>query len=299
MPTTTPTGVTEGQSTAANNSAAVWPWLFPFATGHVTQWYGPPVEFGIDIGLPMGTPITSLTDGTVLGVGYPACPGGVVSVESVVNGKLASVYYQHMDRIVVSEGDTVHVGQLLAYSGGQLSGGSHPSQRLCSSGPHIEVGINAPWGGVWHSLGANMDPAPWIRSLIRQGPGVTANATVGALSSFGRKVAINPAPGFLGLEQQLGQAEQFTPPAPFNPSLNPAADAAQIAGIGFTWIMQNALTVAIRSFVVLLGVLLIIGALNAMWEAVINSQAAQQFQAQQQDQRQQLGQAATVAVAAA
>lgn len=299
MPTTAPTGITEGKSTAANNSAAVWPWLFPFTTGHVSQWYGPPVEYGIDLSMPVGTPITSLTDGVVLGVGYPACPGGVVSVESVVNGKLASVYYQHLDRIVVNEGDAVHVGQLLAYSGGQLSGGSHPAQRLCSSGPHIEIGVNAPWGGVWHSLGANMDPAPWIRNLIGQGPAITANATIGALSSFGRQVAINPAPGFLGIEQQLGQAEQFTPPAQFSPSANPAADAAQVAGIGFTWLIQNSLTVAIRAFVVLLGVLLIIGALNAIWETIINSQAAQEFQAQQDAQRSQLAQVAQVAAVAA
>lgn len=297
MPTTQPTASKGGS--LLKTPQDVWPWLFPFQTGHVSQWYGPPVEYGIDIALPLHTPITSLTDGTVLGVGYPACPGGVVSVESIVGGKTVSVYYQHLDVVVVQPGQTVHVGQLLAYSGGQLSGGLHPAQRLCSSGPHIEIGINAPWGGVWHPLGANVDPTPWLKSLIAHGVGVTAYGPIGALMAFGRGAAINPAPGFLGIEQQLGQAEQFTPPAQFTASLNPASDAAQAFGIGFGWLVDNSMTLAIRSFVMLLGVLLIMGALNAAWEQVINSQAGQQLQAQQQEQQQALTSLAGAAVVAA
>lgn len=264
----------------------VWPWLFPLTPtsqgGKISQYYGPPEEYGIDLAMPMGTPITSLTDGRVLGVGYPACPGGVVSVESVVNGKTASVYYQHLDLAAVSEGQSVHVGQLIGYSGGQLSGGHHPAERLCSSGPHIEVGINAPWGGVWHGLGANVNPLPWLQGLAGQASvGVTAIGPIGTAASFGRQLALSFAPGFLGVMQAFHVHEVFVPPAPVPSALDPVTGIGNRLGIAGTFIVDNLEAGLVRGLVIGAGMLLIVAAVWSGFahmveiEAQANQQAVQ------------------------
>lgn len=138
---------------------------------NVTQKFGVNGETGVDIGIPMGTPVYSLTSGRVLGTGYYG-GGGVASVASTINyagmGN-ASIYYQHLDMVTVTPNQQVQPGDLIGYSGGQLSGGHHPSTPQFSSGPHIEVGINAPYGGMWSPLGANVNPLPWLQSLLTSG----------------------------------------------------------------------------------------------------------------------------------
>lgn len=265
----------------------VWPWLFPFQKGHITQFWAPPHEYGIDIGLPMGTPITSLTDGRVLGVGYPKCPGGVVSVESLVDGRMKSVYYQHLDVVVVRPGDQVRVGQVLAYSGGQLSGGHHPAERMCSSGPHIEIGLNAPWGGVWHPLGPNENPLPWLQKLIGSPISSPAGRSWSAAAATGRRMSAGNAPGFLGLEETFSSWEQLIG-VPYNPPQASLTDPLATVSYSFSWvgsfIATNALTLGLRLMFVVLGALLVLGALNAAWESVITTQAGEQMAQQAKDQ---------------
>ena len=142
-----------------------WPWLDAGLKRITQRWGGD--ETGVDMGLPVGTPITSLTDGVVAGHGYYG-GGGVVSVASVINGQQTTVYYQHLDLIAANILDRVniHVGDLLGWSGGQLSGGHHPSTPQYSSGPHIEVGRDAPYGGIWgRQYQSNRDPLPWLQAL--------------------------------------------------------------------------------------------------------------------------------------
>ena len=140
-----------------------WNWLTQFP---ITELFNGKNETGIDIGTPFHTPITSLTPGVVTGTGYYG-GGGVVSVESIVNGAPAEVYYQHLDTISVSKGSIVGPGTQLGLSGGQLSGGSHPSTAQFSNGPHTEVGINAPYGSFWNPLkiGGNSNPLPWLKAV--------------------------------------------------------------------------------------------------------------------------------------
>lgn len=138
---------------------------------HYTQKFGVNGETGVDIGLPYHTPVYSITDGVVLGVGYYG-GGGVASVRSTLNyaglGD-ASVYYQHLSEYVVQQGQRVYPGTLVGYSGGQLGYGLHPSSPQFSTGEHIEVGINAPYGGMWHPLGPNINPIPWMNYLLQNG----------------------------------------------------------------------------------------------------------------------------------
>lgn len=145
---------------------------------HITQrfkggWDGSG-ENGIDVGMPTGTPVYAVAPGRVVGHGYYA-GGGVVSIEQQ---KGMVWYYQHLDLaepgIESGQVTTVQPGQLIGWSGGQLAGGRHPSSRKFSTGPHIEVGVNAPWGGIWgpkEDKGPNVDPLPFLEAIAQSGGG--------------------------------------------------------------------------------------------------------------------------------
>lgn len=140
----------------------------------------PSGETGIDIGQrglggkAIDNPIYSVTGGTVVGAGYYG-GGGVVAIKSNINyGGIngpASIYYQHLDQVLAKVGELISPGQLIGLSGGQLSGGSHPSTRQFSSGSHIEIGINAPYGSayksIWSPLGPNVNPKGFFQALSK------------------------------------------------------------------------------------------------------------------------------------
>lgn len=140
----------------------------------VSQQFGVNDETGIDIGThgKIDQPVYSVTGGTVVGVGYYG-GGGVVSIKSNINydgiNGPASIYYQHLDEDLATLGETISPGQLIGLSGGQLSGGHHPSSPKYSTGPHIEIGINAPYGAanksIWSPLGKNVNPLSFFQAL--------------------------------------------------------------------------------------------------------------------------------------
>lgn len=160
---------------------------------NITQHYGQNGETGVDIGERYGTPVYAITEGDVVGAGvYDG--GVVVSIASIINYgglNVASVYYQHMDDWYVKVGQHVPVGFKIGISGGQLSGGKHPSKPRFSTGPHLEIGLNAPYGGMWHPLGPNINPLPWLNSLLSAGYNPTpagiagAGATLASVGSTG------------------------------------------------------------------------------------------------------------------
>ena len=217
-------------------SQAVWPYLFPLGGDRLNP-YNPPTETGIDLGMDLHTQIISLTLGTVVTTGWYG-GGGVVCVASNVPyaGGVAIVYYQHLDSIAVSPGDIVHVGTLIGLSGGQLSGGEHPVS-CCSTGPHLEVGLNpAPGNGdngqrLWVSYGQNLNPLPWLQSLVANGPpvrdiiggvidppGVTTGTpnpnTLGFLINASDNIVSGTGPvadSFWGIESRIDQAMQILP----------------------------------------------------------------------------------------
>lgn len=146
-------------------------------------------ETGIDIGArglgkSLDAPIYAITSGKVIGAGYYG-GGGVEAVQSNINyGGIngpASIYYQHLDINLLKKGDTVYQGELIGYSGGQLSGGSHPSTRQFSGGSHIEIGINAPYGqanqSIWSPLGKNINPLGFFQALASGNISVLQNGT--------------------------------------------------------------------------------------------------------------------------
>jgi murein DD-endopeptidase MepM/ murein hydrolase activator NlpD len=86
---------------------------------------------GVDIALPEGTEILSAQNGTVTFAGYSGSYGNVVVIE---NDDGLTTKYAHCDSLLVSEGQTVSMGDIIATVG---STGS-------STGPHLhfEVLIN-------------------------------------------------------------------------------------------------------------------------------------------------------------
>lgn len=165
-------------------------------------------ENGVDIGMPTGTPVYALSSGTIKGQGYYG-GGGVVSIREQP-GRVW--YYQHLDLIEpgIEQGQTKQIqkGQLIGWSGGQSGYGRHPVTSLAYSNdghgngwPHIEVGINAPWGGIWGGgEGPNVDPMPALRALSSS----SATAPTGSLSAQAATSVSNPLDWMGQLKKQFG-----------------------------------------------------------------------------------------------
>lgn len=112
--------------------------------GVVTSPYGPRwgrMHQGIDIGCATGTPIVAGESGTVIGATYSSSMGNYVLID---HGNGVSTVYMHNSSLVVSVGQTVARGQLIAYAG---STGN-------STGPHCHFGVRI--------NGTYVDPAPYL-----------------------------------------------------------------------------------------------------------------------------------------
>ncbi|MDB5190133.1 MAG: putative zinc metalloprotease [Parcubacteria group bacterium] len=99
---------------------------------------------GIDIGMPIGTPIQAALAGTVLGTGNTDLSHSSTGAQCYSFGKWVAVkhsnglatVYAHLSQISVSSGQTVATGQLLGYSG--MTG--------YATGPHLHFGVYASAG---------------------------------------------------------------------------------------------------------------------------------------------------------
>jgi murein DD-endopeptidase MepM/ murein hydrolase activator NlpD len=118
-------------SVTSTPSAAglIWP-----VSGPVTSPFGPrwgSFHYGIDIGVPAGTPIHAAAAGTVIECGYDGGYGNLVVLDN--GGNLATAY-AHQSEIAVACGAHVEQGQVIGYVGNT----GH------SFGPHLhfEVRIN-------------------------------------------------------------------------------------------------------------------------------------------------------------
>lgn len=103
---------------------------------------------GIDIGVDIGTPIVAIADGKVCAVGPAKGYGYWVALDhGIVNGVQVTSEYGHISRWVVSYGQKVKQGQVIAYSGNTGK----------STGPHCHLTIRhgafqgkgvSPWGYI-------------------------------------------------------------------------------------------------------------------------------------------------------
>ena len=101
-------------------------------SGNVTGWYGERrpdhTHNGIDIATPIGTPIKAIADGIICATGAAKGYGYWVAINhGQVNGVQVTSEYGHiLPKRVVSYGQKVKQGQIIAYSGNTgRSNGAH------------------------------------------------------------------------------------------------------------------------------------------------------------------------------
>ena len=88
---------------------------------------------GIDIGVPVGTPVKSIADGTVIAAngGMRGYGNGIFVDHGMINGKHVVSEYGHLSSFDVKVGDKVKQGQVIAKSG----------NTGISTGPHLHLTI--------------------------------------------------------------------------------------------------------------------------------------------------------------
>ena len=113
-PVTTPTG---------------WPTDGFISSGYGLRWNGAEFHQGIDIAAEMGTPIVATADGVVTLAGWNA--GGYGNMVDIDHGSGVLTRYGHASAVVVTPGQRVRRGQIIAYVGST----GH------STGPHLHYEV--------------------------------------------------------------------------------------------------------------------------------------------------------------
>ncbi len=97
---------------------------------------------GVDLAVPLGTPVRAAQEGRVILVGEFYLPGKVVIL---THGCGVYTYYAHLSRVLVKEGQRVRKGEIIALSGA--------SGR--ATGPHLHFGL--------YLSGVKVDPLFFIQ----------------------------------------------------------------------------------------------------------------------------------------
>lgn len=121
---------------------------------------------GVDIFAPKGTPALAAVNGTVSGVGVSKLGGNVAFLTD--DDRNVRLYYAHLDRWNVTDGQRVSIGDTIGFVGN--------TGNARTTGPHLHF-------GVYEFMGGATDPLPFIR--LGRGP---ANQSLLASSRLGDSV---------------------------------------------------------------------------------------------------------------
>ena len=122
-----------GGSSSGNTAVpSIWPTNGVVTSPYGLRWGGTDFHPGIDIANDLGTPIVATADGIVEYAGWNA--GGYGNMVDINHGNGIMTRYGHASQVVVSNGQYVKRGQLIAYMG----------STGFSTGPHVhyEVHVN-------------------------------------------------------------------------------------------------------------------------------------------------------------
>lgn len=111
--------------------------LFAPAKGHITNGFNPKEKhYAVDVALPLGTPVKSVANGTVLFADWTPDNGNVIIINHPED--MISVY-KHCESITKSEGDIIKTGEVIATAGnnGKHSTGVHLHFELWKNGRPI------------------------------------------------------------------------------------------------------------------------------------------------------------------
>ena len=146
----------QAQQNAANKATSQQSsanWIMP-CQGKIVGKYLEPrpthIHNGIDIAVPIGTPIKAIADGKVYyaGANDPKGYGKYIILEHNINGKIVTSEYGHLSTWIVSSGQNIKKGQIIGYSGNT----GH------SDGPHCHLTIRE---GVYK--GQHVNPYKYIK----------------------------------------------------------------------------------------------------------------------------------------
>jgi|SRR5579859_1017755 len=141
----------------------------PQTGGTLNEWYSYPIShgyyanydpsigdtthFAVDIATPQDTPFYFPVSGTVEQADYAVWNGKSGGGEVFIRPDTANLpgfssgspltdeeYVYHLDQIFVQPGQHVYAGQTVGLTGGQNTGGQHPTDPMWSSGPHAHFG---------------------------------------------------------------------------------------------------------------------------------------------------------------
>jgi len=104
--------VSQGTTATPSSAGLIWP-----VNGPITSPFGPrwgSFHYGIDIGVPTGTPIQAAAAGSVIYCGWESGYGNLVVLDN--GGNLATAY-AHQSAIAVKCGEHVDQGQIIGYVG--------------------------------------------------------------------------------------------------------------------------------------------------------------------------------------
>ena len=121
-----------GTGAADSHIPSIWPTTGEVTSPYGLRWNGTDFHPGMDIANDMGTPIVATADGVVDYAGWNA--GGYGNMVDIDHGNGIMTRYGHASQVVVSTGQHVKRGQLIAYMG----------STGFSTGPHVhyEVHVN-------------------------------------------------------------------------------------------------------------------------------------------------------------
>jgi murein DD-endopeptidase MepM/ murein hydrolase activator NlpD len=106
-------------------------------------------HYGVDFGVPIGTPVYANRDGMVSEAGWDTTGFGNVVKQQIGNVELI---YGHNSALVVHAGEMVQAGQLIAYSG----------ESGHATGPHCHFQVNI--GGDYNAYA--VDPWPYLTGAV-------------------------------------------------------------------------------------------------------------------------------------
>lgn len=121
-----------GSGSADTHIPSIWPTTGVVSSPYGLRWGGTDFHPGMDIANDMGTPIVATADGIVEYAGWNS--GGYGNMVDINHGNGIMTRYGHASQVVVSTGQHVKRGQLIAYMG----------STGFSTGPHVhyEVHVN-------------------------------------------------------------------------------------------------------------------------------------------------------------
>jgi len=121
-----------GSGAADSRIPSIWPTTGEVTSPYGLRWGGTDFHPGMDIANDMGTPIVATADGVVDYAGWNS--GGYGNMVDIDHGNGIMTRYGHASQVVVSAGQHVKRGQLIAYMG----------STGFSTGPHVhyEVHVN-------------------------------------------------------------------------------------------------------------------------------------------------------------